>query len=211
VARLWFRVFTGPAQQDELHEAHRSMLLPMVVLATITSVIGLFGPTLGEFLGHEIPWPEPLTAGISSIVALGGLLLGWFVYGRKTSVVNTTELKRRYANAYGVLANKYYLDLSYGYFAVGGYRALASGLAAFDARVVDGAVNGAAALWRRASQGGWSFDSSVIDGLVNGAAVIVKEAGASLRTLQSGRVRSYQTLVAGAVVLFVIWILMKGA
>ncbi len=211
VARLWFRVFTGPAQQKELHEAHRSMLLPMVILATITAVVGLFGPALGEFLGHEIPWPEFATAALSTVVALGGLAAGWFVYGRTTSVVNTTEIKRRYANAYGVLANKYYFDLTYGYFFVGGYRALSRGMAAFDAHVVDGVVNGAAAVWRRTAEGGWSFDSGVIDGLVNGAAAIVKEAGASLRTIQSGRVRSYQTLVAGAVVLLVIWILVKGA
>jgi len=211
VARLWFRVFTGPTQQAELHEAHRSMLLPMVILATITAVVGFAGPAIGEFLGHEIPWPEPFTAGVSTGVAIAGIVLGWFVYGRRAAVVNTRALKQRFALVYGVFTNKYYFDLTYGYFVVGGYHALTRGLAAFDARVVDGAVNGAAALWRRAAGAGWSFDTSVVDGLVNGAAAIVKQAGASMRTLQSGRVRGYQTLVAGAVVLLVLWILVKGA
>lgn len=211
VARLWFRVFTGPEQQQGLHEAHRSMLAPMVVLAAITAVIGLAGPRIGEFLGHEIPWPELLTAGLSSAVALAGIALGWYVYGRRTAVLNTTELKRRHPWIYGILVNKYYFDLTYGYFAVGGYTAVARVLSAADARVIDGAVNGAASLWRRTAEGGWSFDSGVIDRAVNGVAAAVKQAGASLRTLQSGRVRSYQTLVAGAVVLLVIWILVKGA
>ena len=211
VARLWFRVFAGPAQQADLHEGHRSMLAPMAVLAAITAFIGFAGPALGEFLGHEIPWPELLTAGISTLVAGAGLALGWFVYGRRTKVVNTRALKQRYRKTYGVLANKYYFDLTYGYFVVGGYSAGARFLAAFDATVIDGIVNGAARLWRRVADGGWVFDSMVVDGLVNGSAAIVKEAGSSIRRLQSGRVRSYQTLVAGAVVLLVIWILMKGA
>jgi NADH-quinone oxidoreductase subunit L len=211
VARLWFRVFTGPTQQSDLHEGHRSMLAPMVVLATITALIGFAGPALGGFLGHEIPWPDPLTAGISTAVAAAGLALGWFVYGRSTKVINTRALKSRLGYAYGVLANKLYLDLTYDYFIVKPYGVLAGWLATFDASVIDGIVNGVARLWRRVSDGGWTFDATVIDGLVNGSAAIVKEAGSSVRGLQSGRVRSYQTLVAGAVVLLVIWILVKGA
>ncbi len=211
VARLWFRVFTAPTQQKELHEGHRSMLAPMVALAVITAVIGFFGPTLGDFLGHEIPWPALGTAAISTVAALGGIALGWYVYGRRTSVVNTQALKQRFPHAYGVLANKYYFDLTYGYFVVGGYTALTRALATFDARVVDGVVNGAAAAWRSLSAAGWTFDGRVVDGAVNGAASAVKAAGDKVRTLQTGSVRGYQTLVAGAVVLLVIWILVKGA
>ncbi len=211
VARLWFRVFTAPTQQAELHEGHRSMLAPMVVLAAITAVIGFFGPTLGGFLGHEIPWPALGTAGISTAAALAGIALGWYVYGRRTSVLNTQAIKQRFPHAYGVLTNKYYFDLTYGYFVVGGYGAFARGLAVFDARVVDGVVNGAAAAWRAVASGGWTFDGRVVDGAVNGAAAAVKAAGARMRTLQTGSVRGYQTLVAGAVVLLVLWILVKGA
>lgn len=211
VARLWFRVFTAPTQQAELHEGHRSMVVPMLVLAAITATIGFAGPSLGEFIGHEIPWPAFSTAVISSLAALAGIGFGWYVYGRRTSVVNTQALKQRYPHAYGVLTNKYYFDLTYGYFIVGGYSALARGLAALDSSVVDGIVNGVARAWRTLAAGGQVFDGRVIDGAVNGTATVVKAAGARMRTIQTGNVRSYQTLVAGAVVLLVIWILMKGA
>jgi NADH-quinone oxidoreductase subunit L len=211
VARLWFRVFTGPSQQAELHEGHRSMLAPMAVLATITALIGFLGPALGEFLGHEIPWPDPLMAVISTAVAGGGIALGWFVYGRSTAVVNTRVLKQRYDNIYGLLANKLYLDLTYEYFLVRPYMAFAGLLARFDQTVIDGAVNGAAWVWRQLSSGGWRFDSGIIDGAVNGTAAVVKAAGTRMRALQSGRVRGYQTLVAGALVLLVIYVLVKGA
>ncbi len=211
VARLWFRVFTGPTQQAELREGHRSMLVPMVALAAITAVIGFFGPVLGDYLGYKIPWPDPLLAGTSTAVAVAGMVLGWFVYGRTTQVVNTRALKQRYANVYGVLANKLYLDLTYEHFLVRPYIAATHALGRFDAHVVDGAVNGAAKLWVRMSDAGRAFDVTVIDGLVNGTAAVVKAAGARVRALQSGRVRGYQTLVAGAVVLLVIFILVKGA
>ncbi|MDY0341418.1 MAG: NADH-quinone oxidoreductase subunit L [Coriobacteriia bacterium] len=211
VARLWFRVFTAPTQQAELHEGHRSMVAPMVVLAAITAVIGFFGPTLGGFLGHGIPWPAFGTAAVSTFAAAAGIMLGWYVYGRRKSVVNTQVIKQRFPHAYGVLVNKYYFDLTYGYFIVGGYTALARGLASLDANVVDGIVNGAARTWRSLAALGWAFDRRVIDGVVNGSASAVRAAGARMRTLQTGSVRGYQTLVAGAVVLFVIWILVKGA
>jgi NADH-quinone oxidoreductase subunit L len=211
VARLWFRVFAGPAKNDHLHDGEAVMLAPMIVLAAITAVIGLFGPFIGEFLGHEIPWPELSTAGVSTGVALAGGLLGWWAFGRKGGALDTAAFKERHPDLYGVFANKYYFDLTYGLFFVGGYQKVARGLSVFDARVVDGVVNGAGKLWRGVSEGGWSFDRSVVDGLVNGMAAIVKEAGASVRALQSGRIRGYQTLVAGAVVALVVWILVKGA
>lgn len=211
VARLWFRVFTAPAQQDDLREGHVTMLAPMVVLAAITAVIGFFGPTLGEFLGGEIPWPDITTAAVSTAVAALGIALGWYAYGRRTAVLNTGAIKARFPHAYGVLANKYYFDLTYGHFVVGGYAWLSRALASFDADVVDGIVNAVGAAWRRLSFHGWSFDSRVIDGLVNGIASAVKAAGARVRSIQTGSVRAYQTLVISAVVVLGIWILMKGA
>jgi len=211
VARLWFRVFAGPAQSEHLHEAHASMLLPMGMLATITALIGFAGPALGDFLGHEIPLPELPMALTSTAVAVAGIAAGWFVYGRSTKVINTRAVKQRFPYAYGILENKLYLDLTYDYFMVKPYTRITAALSAFDATVIDGVVNGAGAAWRRVATGGWTFDTTVVDGLVNGLAAIVKEAGASLRRLQSGRVRGYQTLVVGAIVLLVVWVIVKGA
>ena len=57
VARLWFRVFTGPAQTEHLHEGHPTMLLPMSALALVTLVIGPFAKQLGAFLGEPVGRP----------------------------------------------------------------------------------------------------------------------------------------------------------
>ncbi len=211
VTRLWFRVFSGPEQTEGLHEAHRSMTIPTMILAAITAVLGFFGPALGGFLGHTIPWPSWPMALLSTGVASAGVFVGWMAYGRRTYVLNTNVVKQRASYVYGALVNKFYLDLTYEYFIVRPYGRLAAALGAFDGSVIDGGVNGVGRLWRAGAKLGWSFDTRVIDGAVNGTAVLVRRAGASLRRLQTGRVRSYQLLVIGAVVLATILILVKGA
>lgn len=210
VARLWFRVFTGPQQTTDLHEAHNEMLVPMGVLAAVTAVIGFGSPAFAAFLGHEGEWPALGMALMSSAVAASGLILGWFVYGRRTKVINTRAIKQRIDYAYGALENKLYLDLTYEYFIVRPYGRLAGWLGGFDGRVIDGAVNGIGRLWRALSSVGWRFDAGVIDGAVNGIGQFVKSAGGRVRRLQVGRVQTYQGLVVGVLVALMLWIVVKG-
>jgi NADH-quinone oxidoreductase subunit L len=210
VARLWFRVFTGPRQLEGLHEGHRTMLVPMVVLAAITTVIGFAGPSLGAFLGHKIPWPDPTAAGISTVTAALGLTLGWWAYGRRSIVLNTRSLKQRAGYAYDILAQKLYFDVTYEYFIVRPFMRLAAGLAVFDLKRVDGVVNGAASVWDRVSRGSWAFDTSVIDGAVNGAAGVARALGDRARSIQTGRIQTYQRLALGALVLLLLLIVVKG-
>ena len=211
VARLWFRVFTGPQQTADLHEAHVEMLVPMGVLAAVTAVIGFGSPAFAGFLGHEGEWPAIGMALTSTAAAGSGLLLGWFMYGRRTRVINTRAIKQRVGYAYGALVNKLYLDLTYEHFIIRPYGRLAARLGRFDAVVIDGLVNGLGRGWRGLASIGWRFDASVIDGAVNGVGQLVKAVGSKVRRLQVGRVQTYQGLVVGALVVFMLWIVVKGA
>ncbi len=211
VARLWFRVFTGPEQTSELKEAHIEMLVPMGVLAAISAVIGFGSPYFAQFLGHEGQWPDAAIALTSTAVAGLGLALGWWVYGRRTRVINTRPLKQRFAVVYDALSLKLYFDLTYDYFIVKQFSRLAGALATFDRVVVDGIVNGAGAVWRAGAEVGSLLDIHVIDGAVNGTATIVKAAGARVRRLQVGRIQAYQGLMVGALVLLMLWFVVKGA
>jgi NADH-quinone oxidoreductase subunit L len=211
VARLWFRVFTGPEQSEGLREGHVEMLVPMGVLAAITAVIGFAGPALGEFLGHEIPWPDPGLAALSLGVAGAGLALGWWTYGRRSVVLNTRRIKQRVRPLYGALDQKLYFDLTYDYFIVKPYGRVAAVLGEFDRAVVDGAVNGAAGLWRAGADAGGVFDRRVLDGAINGLAALVRSAGAQLRRVQVGRVQVYQGVMLVSLVLFMLLIVVKGA
>ncbi|HZL04283.1 MAG TPA: NADH-quinone oxidoreductase subunit L, partial [Coriobacteriia bacterium] len=211
VARLWFRVFTGSEQSEGLREGHTEMLVPMGVLAAITAVIGFAGPALGEFLGHEIPWPDPALAALSLGVAGAGLILGWWAYGRRNVVLNTRSVKQRTRHLYGALDQRLYFDLTYDYFLVKPYGRLATALGEFDRVVVDGVVNGAASLWRSGARIGGAFDRVVVDGAINGTAVLVRSAGAQVRRIQVGRVQVYQGIMLVSLVLLMLLIVVKGA
>jgi NADH-quinone oxidoreductase subunit L len=211
VARLWFRVFTGPVQTDHLAEGHSEMLAPMGVLAAITAVIGFTAPAFSEFLGHAGHWPDPAMAVTSTLVAVSGLAVGWWAYGRRHLVLNTRSLKDRAGYAYTVLAQKYYFDVTYDHFIIRPYMRATESLAHFDRTVIDGAVNGVAVFWKTVTELAWSFDGRVIDGLVNGTARLARVSGGALRRIQAGRVQTYQRYVLGALVLFMLWIVVKGA
>jgi len=215
MTRLYFRVFEGPEQDEHLHEGHISMTAPMVALAAVTCVIGFSSVRFAEFLGHEGEWPSLMLIAISAAVAVVGIGSGWWVYGRRSVVVNTRVYKDRLGLAYGALTQKLYFDAAYEILFIKPFIFFAGLLAVFDSRVIDGIVNGVARGWIRVSSVSWSFDGIVIDGAVNGIATLSRQAGTSLRKLQSGRLQSYQRLVLSALVVLmvclVIYVVVKGA
>jgi len=209
-ARLWFRVFAGKAHNHHAHEADAKMLAPMVLLASITLVIGFATPVFATFLGHEGEWPAIAMAASSSAVALAGLLAGWWAFG--LGKLDTEKVKSQFAWAYALVANKFYFDAIYEAMFVRGFVKTADLLWKFDGSVIDAIVNGAARLWRQTSEYAWAFDGSVVDGAVNGAANAVKSGGARARRLQTGQVQAYQRFVLGAAIaLVLLLVLVKGA
>ncbi len=236
VARLWFRVFMGAPRTlaafaghadtdhgDEDHGGHDGghdesaadrrgeTRWPMVLLGVITAGIGFSAPFFSEFLGHAGHWPDPMIASVSMGVALAGLGAGWWVYGRRAGAVDTEAIKARFRPAYSALDAKIYFDAAYERLAIRPFIRVTESLAVFDRIVVDGVVNGAAVLWRTATDLSWGFDRRVIDGVVNGTARLSRSAGVALRRLQSGRVQTYQRYVLGALVLLMLLIVVKGA
>jgi len=148
------------------HESPRVMTLPLIVLAVMAVIGGLFNlPWSFLGLNHEIehllvgalPDPELVkeakfqygVATLSTAVALGGIALAWVVYGAK--VVPAALLSRIFKPVHVLLENKYYADVLYERVIVGFlfYQVVGSLLALFDRLVVDGAVNGVGFTARR--------------------------------------------------------------
>jgi NADH-quinone oxidoreductase subunit L len=208
-------VFTGPAQTEHLHEGHPTMLVPMTALAVVTMAIGWFAEPLSAFLGEPVGEVSVPIVLVASGVGLAGIAVGWWFYGRRNVVVNTRRIKQRLGFAYDIVASKFYFDLTYDRLIVRTFRVLAVWFAVFDGAVIDGAVNGSAALFAKVSEGSRWVDSAVIDGAVNGLASGAKRSGNSLRRLQTGNVQSYQRLVVGALVALLvaayIVLMLKGA
>jgi NADH-quinone oxidoreductase subunit L len=212
VTRLWFRVFTGPVQNEHLKEGHRTMTMPMMLLALITMVAGFGTTTFASFVGHEGEWPALEMWLLSLVIGGSGIGLGWWFYGRRSVVVNTRVWKARLGKVYGMISQKFYFDLTYEHVFIRGYFALASALYWIDANVVDGVVNGASHVYTRVSRVAWEFDRIVVDGVVNAFAAVSRSVGSTLRRIQTGRLQSYQRLVVGAVVILVLCValMVKG-
>jgi NADH-quinone oxidoreductase subunit L len=152
----------------EPHESPGVMTLPLIVLAVMAVVAGIFNlPWKFIGLDHEVehlllgalPDPGLVEEGefrygvavLSSVVAVGGLFVAWVVYGVKA--VPSAFLARAFTPLRVPLENKYYFDVLYERVIVGFlfYRVVGSAFAWFDRNVVDGTVNGIGYTARRAA------------------------------------------------------------
>ena len=104
---------------------------------------------------------------LSVAVAGLGIFIAWRTYGDNKGLTTGRQWVERFPALHRLLANKYYVDELYDATVVRGTWAAARGLYRFDAKVVDGVVNGS----RHATVGtsflSGFFDKYVVDGLVN--------------------------------------------
>jgi NADH-quinone oxidoreductase subunit L len=105
---------------------------------------------------------------------------------------------------YTFLVNKYYLDDLYTDGVVGSLKGpIAQAAYWFNQNVLDGIVNGAAAI--AVATGRFTYnviDQKVVDGAVNGLGVSAEAGGGALRTVQTGKVQQYAAILFGALVVF---------
>ena len=200
MTRQVIMVFYGKARWHDAHDEHgahgdftphespKIMLLPLVVLAGLSTVGGALQLPFSSDLHFLEKWLEPvvefgeadihgtwaydnkyLLLGLAVVIALAGIALSVAVYGKKKFA--PIEPK--------VLEQGWYYDKSITAFMGGPGRRIFDGVAWFDAHVVDGAVNGVARLVRGSAGG--------------------------LRKSQSGYVRQYAAALGVGVVLLLVW------
>jgi NADH-quinone oxidoreductase subunit L len=110
---------------------------------------------------------------------------------------------------YRAVANKYFVDEIYDATLIAGTDALARGSWEFDARVIDGAVNGTRHLTVGTSFFSGLFDLNVVDGAVNLVARIYEVSSLALRRVQTGLVQRYalvMTVGFAAAVAAALWL-----
>jgi NADH-quinone oxidoreductase subunit L len=126
---------------------------------------------------------------IAILVALGGIGLAWQMYIRDTEIPK--RLEARYSGLHNLLLNKYYIDEIYQALIVTPIYRLMDALWDFDARVVDGAVNGSSFVTLVTSRFSGIFDLRTVDGAVNGVASVTRFTSQFLKFIQSGMVQNY--------------------
>ncbi|HEY6231103.1 MAG TPA: NADH-quinone oxidoreductase subunit L [Pyrinomonadaceae bacterium] len=142
---------------------------------------------------------------ISLAVAGLGIGLGYLFYVKDTRLPDiwATRLRPLYQASY----NKYWVDEFFGWAVTRRVMDAARGVFAFDAKVVDGGVNGTAWLTRLTSRMTGGTDRILVDGLVNAIATFIMRLMSPLfRAAQTGFTQNYALVMVlglvGAVALF---------
>ena len=226
--RQVFMTFHGTCRadhhtQEHLHESPPAMVWPLRILAVGAIVAGVLG--VPAVLGGGGPvfehWLEPVmgahhaaeAAGhaaehshgaelalmlLSVAVAGAGIGFAYLVYGRG-SVDPATFSGLLGGAPYQTLYNKYYVDELYQATVVRGTLLLADAAAWFDRNVIDGIVNGSAAVVRFVSWLSGLWDTYVVDAAVNGVANGTYFMGRQLRRVQTGSLSAYLYVIVGGV------------
>jgi len=197
---------------DHAHESPKVMTVPLVILAVLSTVGGFLGLPLAEKANVMHNWLGPWVGGhgaeapsgaegavlhatshsaglevalmaISVALAIIGIWAAWRLYIKDLPRVQ--ELSRKFAGAYRVLWNKYYVDEIY------------------NALFVRPIVDGSRVLWR-------AFDVGVIDWAVNGTGRVLRGTASYLRPIQNGLAGSYAAAILLGAILIMGYVLLGG-
>jgi NADH-quinone oxidoreductase subunit L len=195
------------AAAEHAHESPLTMTAPLAILAFFALVGGFanapfFNHPLHHFMGdiHEasevvhsatVPFSFSV-AGLSTVLALGGLLGGWALY-RNYRLGEVEPFRRFLGPVFTLLQNKYYIDEFYNIVIIRPVVWLADTAFKFDSQwVVDPIVNLVGAAGRAAADVSQIFDRAVVDTtFVEGTAKGIRSFGGWLRFTQTGRVQNY--------------------
>ncbi len=199
--RVIFMTFGGeyrggdPEAQGHPHESPPTMVMPMVVLAVLAVVSGLWNVTgqFGAFMGHgethsfvegffgifadPLPW-------ISLILAGMGILLAYAIYSTKW--LSAERIGRLFSPLYTLFFRKYWLDELYEKVIVG--KVLIGGIFA----------------------GLQIFDSKGVDGVVNGLASVTTVGGRAIRKVQTGQLQLYGLVIGIGLVVIILFVYFLG-
>ncbi|MFP5226966.1 MAG: NADH-quinone oxidoreductase subunit L [Acidobacteriota bacterium] len=207
---------------EEPHESPGVMTVPLTILAVFATFLGFVGtpawPWFQNFLnGRGVAWDlagfsEPglmSTMLVSTLIVFAGLLLGWWFYGRKpiTNAADPDALEKIMPPVFHALGNRLYIDELYGVTVIALARFFAVLSAWLDRFVFGGAVR--LVSWAVAGLSWLDFgvDRFVVNGGFDQGCRELSRGGRLLSRLQSGRVQTYLSVIAGALVVLAVWLL----
>jgi NADH-quinone oxidoreductase subunit L len=178
MGRLFWTAFWGkPSNNDHAHESPVVMTFPLIFLAILSVVGGLIGIPQFLYPGSEHPHLNMKVAFISSLAAILGLTVSYFLYSRRPS---RDPLETKLGLMYTVLKNKYYFDAVYSWYV----NSLQQSFAVFLS---------------------WFERIFIVRLSVHGLTDAAKISGQTFRYLQTGLVQCYALIfILGTVFLFFI-------
>ncbi|MEI7997946.1 MAG: NADH-quinone oxidoreductase subunit L [Candidatus Omnitrophota bacterium] len=176
MSRLIILVLFGKARSElHAHESPLTMTVPLIVLSFFAAFAGFIGSPLKE--AAEGAQGSFVIMAISTVVSLTGLALAYLLYIRRVVLVPVASIQ----GLHNLLVNKYYIDEIY------------------DAYLIKPCL--------AFCRGAFSFDAKIVDGVVNGTAEVVQFCSGLLRRTQTGLIQNYLLVQVFSVVLLLIWLL----
>lgn len=238
MGRQVFMVFFGEARSEPAVHAEESkaiITIPLLILALLSITGGFLNfPTLNTFttwLNHNLQAAAGgegeavsfnfMVAILSTVLAVGGIVLAWYLYMRRTRDMQKLPLNQRpddplrsiIGPVFTVLENKYWVDELYGYVIVKPYQWLSAFLADkvdwafwhdfFHDKVLAGSFN-----WVTRTLSG-PIDLGIIDGIANFMGDGFKELAAQLRKIQTGFVRNYALSIFIGVIFIIGYLIIR--
>ena len=232
-ARQISMTFLGEARTEAAANATESapaMTFPLIVLAVFAIFFGFVNvpkdfPVLGALFGPAAGWLKsfistqlvelqafkeeaqvfnaiPLLT--SLVVALGGLGLGWLVYGQKPLKAGQTDPVEKLGGLFTFLHNRWYFDELYRVIFIKPLQAIADNYSrVIDKGVIDWALEGLYKLGVGIAGALKEFDRVIITGGSDLIGNTVRSIGREGRELQSGQVQNYllSALIADVVLM----------
>jgi NADH-quinone oxidoreductase subunit L len=132
------------------------------------------------------------------LIAAAGWFFARLLYADGRSPI-PARLMERFKGAWTVVYNKYYVDELYAATVLRATHLLARASYWLDQNLVDALVEGAGLLGRVLAYADDALDRLVVDGAVDGVAALTRGAGARLRRVQTGQIQTYlYGVLAGA-------------
>ena len=217
---------------EHIHESPKVMTVPLSVLAVLSFFIFYTLPSVnplnaeGGWFMHMIEQPESAVGiqighpvleiaeetihhahvsgiFISILMALTGILLALALYFWKRWDVDRLTDKIR--PLYNLSFHKYYFDEIYDATVIKGTLLWNNALSWFDARIIDGIVNGSGWLGKAVSFMSGRFDLRIVDGAVNGVADMTQYFGRRVRKIQTGQIQNYVLGALTGIVIIILW------
>ena len=195
MTRLIILTFFGDKRWDEgvhPHESPWTMTIPLIVLALLSAVAGLWNtpvrlglehflePVFGDI--HQVHPAGGLTVWALALISLAMVVIGILIaYGR----YGRGDLPNEEGGYWTAALDGYGVDTFYGKVIVLPGKTVSTWLAMV-------------------------FDTKVVDGVVNGLAYGVRAFGSSMRVLQTGWVRSYGAAIVAGSLGVILWLLLQG-
>ncbi len=208
--RLVYLTFEGKERfghDKHPHESPALMTVPLMILAVLAAVGGFIGiPELfsGEGGNQFSNWLEPVFKNAQarlvqygghshieeilfmSITVVGAVAAIWYaryIYLQNNQIA--VNYSKKFSGLYNLLLNKYFVDEAY------------------DASVINPIVKGSESfLWKIA-------DAKIIDGAVNGTAAVIQSISKNIRKLQNGVAQSYALVMMLGIVIALFWIILS--